>query len=231
MGLICQAAEHQFAGVPCGIMDQFASIFGRESELIKIDCMDQSVELIPSAKMEELSFLVINTLASHALVDGEYAARKQQCVAALEKIGKTTFRQVTIDDLDQVGLSEIEVKRARHVVTEIQRTMKCVKLISSGQWSDVGDLMYESHHSLKNDFEVSCIELDFLVEQCQTIGMAGGIVGSRMTGGGFGGCTITLARRDKIDTIVDTLQKNFHNRFGRIPPVFATSPSDGARLI
>ncbi len=231
--LICQTAEHVFAGVPCGIMDQFASVFGETNRLVEIDCRSQEVTMIDLANNDGLSFLITNTQAEHQLVDGEYAARKQQSAEALTAMELGSYRVATLSDLEsaQSKLSDAQLRRGRHVITEIERTQQATKLARAGDWESLGTLMYASHDSLRDDYEVSCQELDLLVATCQQIGVGGGVLGSRMTGGGFGGCTITLARTADLESIKTTMQNSFAEKFDRTPPCFATSPSQGAHLV
>ena len=231
IALICQSAEHSFAGVPCGIMDQFASIFGVEDHLIKIDCQNQDVQLVPAMAMDDISFVVTNSFAKHELADGEYAARKHQSASALAKTGKQSYRDVSLDDLLSTDLTALELQLSRHVVNEIDRTIRTAELIAIGDWNTVGRLMYESHQSLRDDYHVSCEELDFLVEQYQTLGRGRGVIGARMTGAGFGGCTISIVNTDSIHDVITFIQKAYSKKYDKIPPTFVTCPSAGAQLI
>ena len=230
--LIGQRAEHHFAGMPCGIMDQFASAFGALGHFVKIDCRSTDVELVPTNN-DAISFLIADSRASHSLVDGEYKARREQCKSALEKIGESTYRDVSLELLEERkgSLEDVEFRRARHVVTEIYRTQKVVDAISENKWNDVGKLLYESHFSLRDDFEVSCRELDVLVEIAETIGQNGGVIGSRMTGGGFGGATISVVNSEHLESIRMIIQQKYEAEFGKSPNLFVSRPSQGAHLV
>ena len=230
--LLCQKAEHEFAGVPCGVMDQFASTFGEGNRLVKIDCRDQVVELVPMEN-EGVSFLVVDTKAKHNLVDGAYQSRRNQCESALAKLGYKSYRDVSIESFERTKdrLDQFERRRARHVLTEIERTSQAVQTLVDRDWQTLGELLYASHESLRDDFEVSCPELDFVVETCQRIGVAGGVLGARMTGGGFGGSTISLVQSSKLSLVADQIQDAFEAEFGVNPGAFSTRPAQGARLV
>jgi galactokinase len=230
--LLCQAAEHDFARVPCGIMDQFASVFGAANHLVQLDCRTQQVDLIPWTD-DGVSILIANSHAPHRLVDGEYAARRKQTADALKKLNLVTYRDLTLEELDSNcdRLSEIEFRRARHVVTEIQRTWDFAASISQRDWERAGQLLIESHISLRDDYEVSCVELDTLIEIATDIGSGGGVFGSRMTGGGFGGCTVSLVASERLDQIQEQFEERYQSRAGIKPTLFATLPCAGAGLI
>lgn len=230
--LLCQKAEHDYAGVPCGIMDQFASTFGEENKLVKIDCRNRNVELLP-IESNGVSFLVIDSHAEHKLADGEYKQRREECESALAKMGYKSYRDVSTESFEhsKERLSEVEYRRARHVISEIGRTVKAADALIKRDLSQLGELLYSSHASLRDDFEVSCPELDFLVETCQKIGVDGGVLGCRMTGGGFGGSTISLVKTSKLHDVIEQVQTNFEATFGIKPSMFSTRPARGAYLI
>lgn len=227
--LLAQKAEHDFAGVPCGIMDQFASAFGKEDQLILIDCRSGETEMVPFAD-PALTILVSNTKVSHELSDGGYAARRKSTEDGLAAIGKPSWRDVSESDLDaaQGKMDEITFRRSRHVVGEIARTIGAVEALKGGDFPELGRLMYQSHNSLRDDFEVSCPELDHLVE---TASKLPGVIGARMTGGGFGGSTVTLCDAGKAEAIAAALVKSYKAEFGFAPEIFASRPADGARLL
>jgi galactokinase len=230
--LLAQTAEHQFAGVPCGIMDQFASSFGKEGHLIFIDCRSGEPELIPFSD-PTLSVLVAHTRVSHDLSDGGYGARRHDTEDGLALIGKKSWREVSMDDVfakaGQMG--DRMFRRSRHVVTEIARTCEAVKAFRSGDYADLGHLMDGSHRSLRDDFEVSCDELDLMVALARQIGLEGGVLGARMTGGGFGGSTVTLCRTTDAPAIAARMQEGYLQETGIDPLFFATRPAAGARLL
>ena len=230
--LLAQKAEHDFAGVPCGIMDQFASAFGKEDQLILIDCRSEETEMVPFAD-PALTILVSNTKVSHELSDGGYAARRKSTEDGLAAIGKASWRDVTSQDLDAAksAMDETTFRRSRHVVGEIARTIGAVEALKRGDFPELGRLMYESHNSLRDDFEVSCPELDQLVAKASEIGREGGVIGARMTGGGFGGSTVTLCKAENAEAIAAALAEAYEAEFGFAPEIFASRPADGARLL
>ncbi len=230
--LLAQKAEHDFAGVPCGIMDQFASSFGKNGQLVLIDCRSGETELVPFTD-PSLTILVSNTKVSHELSDGGYAARRKSTEVGLAAIGKPSWRDVIPADLERAApaMDEITFRRSRHVVGEIARTIGAVEALRKNDFPLLGRLMYESHVSLRDDFEVSCPELDQLVATASEIGTAGGVIGARMTGGGFGGSTVTLCETTKAESIAAALVKSYKAAFGFAPEIFATRPAEGARMI
>lgn len=227
--LLCQKAEQQFAGVPCGIMDQFASVFAKKDHLILIDCRSEEVQLIPFAD-DSVEVIIADTKVQHELSDGSYANRRKQTEIALSILGKDSWREVDIDELEVVRseMSDVVYRRARHVVTEIDRTQKAALALARGKTDEVGELMAASHRSLRDDFEVSCKELDLMVEAAWDIGEVGGVLGSRMTGGGFGGSTVTLARADKAEEVMAEMRLRYREATGIEPHIFATRAVDGA---
>ena len=230
--LLAQKAEHDFAGVPCGIMDQFSSAFGKDGQLILIDCRSTEIEHVPFTD-PSLTILVSNTKVSHELSDGGYAARRKSTEDGLAAIGKPSWRDVTPADLEHAApsMDEITFRRSRHVVGEIARTIGAVEALRRNDFPLLGRLMYESHVSLRDDFEVSCPELDHLVATASEIGAAGGVIGARMTGGGFGGSTVTLCETAKAEAIAAALVKSYEAAFGFAPEIFASRPAEGARMI
>jgi len=230
--LLAQKAEHDFAGVPCGIMDQFASAFGQTNRLVLIDCQSGEPELVPF-ESPDLTVLISNTNVSHELSDGGYAARRKNTEDGLKIIGKDSWRDVTMNDVtshwDELG--EPVNRRSRHVVGEIQRTIDAAKALESNDFEALGALMSSSHDSLKVDFEVSCEELDIMVGIARDIGRDGGVIGARMTGGGFGGSTVTLCESSKAADIAETLEREYLAATGIQPEIFASRPSQGAHLL
>ncbi len=230
--LLCQKAEHDFAGVPCGIMDQFASAFGQQDNLVLIDCQSQDPELVPFSS-SDLSVLVANTMIRHKLADGEYRARREDTERALALLGKSNWREVNPADLETLRNEpdDLLFRRARHVVSEIARTRESAKELRQDNYAALGPHMAASHQSLRDDFEVSCGELDLMVRIANEIGFEGGVLGSRMTGGGFGGSTVTLCRGEQLHEIAARLSVAYEEESGHTPQLFATRPVQGARLL
>ncbi len=230
--LLCQKAEHKFAGVPCGIMDQFASTMCQADHLMLLDCRSQQIEQIPFID-PNITVLIINSNVKHELSGGEYAERRSKCESAAKKLGVKSLRDVSLEQLmgAQPRLEAVEFRRARHAVTEIARIMTAATAIKAGEWSKVGQLMYASHESLRDDFEVSCDELDSLVEIAGEIGPAGGVIGSRMTGGGFGGCTVSLVETSLANKVADSIVAGYEKKTGVEPTVITTRPARGAHIV
>lgn len=230
--LLCQKAEHEYAGVPCGIMDQFCSVFGQENTLMLLDCRSQQIEQVPFAA-DDILVLITNSNVKHELASGEYARRRAACDSALEVLGLASWRDATHAHLSEHAqhLDETEYRRARHVISEIQRTTEAACAIRACNWDALGRLMYASHESLRDDYEVSCAELDLLVDLAREIGPAGGVIGSRMTGGGFGGCVVSLVRADSAAELAETMGQRYQSQTGIEPHSFATRPSRGAHVV
>lgn len=230
--LLAQKAEHDFAGVPCGIMDQFASAFGQKDELILIDCQSGEPEMVPFNN-PDLAIIVANTCVSHDLSDGGYAARRKDTEDGLAAIGKDSWREATLAEVEEAkeAMGERVYRRSRHVVGEIARTIAAARCFKEDDYDDLGSLMKASHDSLRDDFEVSCPELDLMVKIAEDIGLEGGVLGSRMTGGGFGGSTVTLCRQEKAAEIATTLHERYLQETKITPEIFATRPAQGAQLL
>ena len=230
--LLCQKAEHDFAHVPCGIMDQFASAFGKANRLVLIDCQTGEPELVPFEN-PDLTVLISNTMVHHELSDGGYAARRKHTQDGLAILGKASWRDVTSADVQAnwKKLGDPINRRARHVVGEISRTIAAAAALARNDFETLGPLMAASHDSLRDDFQVSCPELDLMVEIARKIGRNGGVIGARMTGGGFGGSTVTLCESGKASEIATTLALEYEKSTGITPQIFASRPSQGAHLI
>jgi galactokinase len=229
---LCRQAEHDYARVPCGIMDQLISVLGDEAGALLIDCRSQQTRLVPFAD-PSVSLLIANSNVRHSLGDGAYAARMSACVEAAHKLGVPELGQATVASVAaaEQTLGPLLHRRARHVVSENARTRAAAEALAGGDWRSAGALMYESHASLRDDYEVSAPELDTLVELAADIGVAGGVYGSRMTGGGFGGCTVTLAATDRVAAIGDRLAREYQGRHGRALTWFVSRPARGAHLV
>lgn len=221
----CQQAEHSHAGVPCGIMDQFVAVFGREYHALLIDC--RSLKAMPVPVLDRgLVILITNSNVKHSLTGSEYPTRRRQCEEAATILGKTSLREATMKELEEAKgrLDEVTYNRARHVIEEIERTERAAKALKRGAYKEFGKLMVESHNSLRDLYEVSCRELDELVATAMEVE---GVFGSRMTGGGFGGCTVTVLKAHAVDRTILHIQK----RYSGSPTFYVTTPSEGARVI
>ncbi len=230
--LLAQKAEHDFAGVPCGIMDQFISALGREGHLLLLDCRTRKTELVPMSD-PSVALLIINTNVKHELSGGEYAERRAQCEEAAAKLGVKSLRDVTADQLERgkAKLSEVVFRRARHVIGEIERTLHAAEGIRQSNWPTVGQFMYASHYALRDDYEVSCPELDAVVEIAEDIGYKGGVYGCRMTGGGFGGCCVALVKADAVESISKKIASDYKAKTGIEATIFSSRPAAGATII
>jgi len=230
--LLCQKAEHEFAGVPCGIMDQFVSVLGRENHLILLDCRSRQTELVPMND-PAVALLIINTNVKHELGSGEYAKRRAECEAAAKILGVSSLRDATADALEEArGKMDGNVfRRARHVIGEIERTLHAAEGIRASNWPTVGQLMYASHRSLRDDYEVSCAELDAVVEIAEEIGIQGGVYGCRMTGGGFGGCAVALLKADAVAGISKKISADYLAKTGSAATIFSSRPAAGAAVL
>ena len=231
-GLLAQKAEHEFALMPCGIMDQFISVMGQSDHVLLLDCQSTKTKQVPM-KSKSVSILVINTNVKHELTGSEYPDRRRQCEAAAKKLGVKSLRSCMPADVNAAPskLTNLEFRRARHVVTEIERTTAAAKAFARGDWKSAGELMYQSHGSLRGDYEVSCPELDDVVQIARGIGLKGGIYGCRMTGGGFGGCCVALVESAKVKTIAAKIAKAYQAMTKITPTLFVSRPGQGATLI
>jgi galactokinase len=230
--LLCQKAEHEFAGVPCGIMDQFVSVMCQVDHLILLDCSSQNVTQIPFVD-PDVTVLIINSNLKHELVGSEYGERRRQCELAARVLGAPSLRSASLDQLESSRdrLSNIEYRRARHAISEIARTRDAADAVIDGNWPQVGELMLASHESLRDDYEVSCPELDLLVELAQDIGLDGGVFGSRMTGGGFGGCTVSLVKAAQIEEVAQYITEHYRRKTDIMPSSMISRPAGGAYVV
>jgi galactokinase len=227
---LTQKAENQYVGVPCGIMDQSVSLMASRGFALLLDCRDLSTRNIPfDVASHGLELLIIDTQAHHALTDGGYAERRASCEAVAAKLSVKSMRELTMAQLDsaRATLSETEYIRARHAITEMQRVLDCVDALGSGDFVRVGQLINESHRSLRDDYTVSCPELDTAVEAS----LAAGALGSRMVGGGFGGSAIALIEVAKTLQTISAIEKAFADKKFKAPRFFTSLPSQGAELL
>jgi galactokinase len=227
---LTQKAENQYVGVPCGIMDQSVSLMATHGFALLLDCRDLSTRNIPfDVASHGLELLIIDTQAHHALTDGGYAERRASCESVASKLGVKSMRELTMVTLDAARnqITEIEYVRARHAVTEMKRVLDCVEALSAGDFLKVGQLLNASHVSLRDDYTVSCPELNAAVDASLTAGA----LGSRMVGGGFGGSAIALIEASKTAQTIDVIEKAFAERKFKSPRFFTSLPSQGAELL
>ena len=230
--LLCQKAENDFAGVPCGIMDQFVSVMGRANHLLLLDCRSRKTELVPMSDAS-VSLLIVNTNVRHELTGGGYAQRRIQCETAAKNLGVPSLRTATVEMLERAKsqMDEVVFRRARHVIGEIERTVSAAEGVRASNWLAVGQLMYASHVSLRDDYEVSCKELDVVVEIAEGIGTKGGIYGCRMTGGGFGGCAVALVKTELVEAISQQIAADYKKKTKIEATIFVSRPAAGATVI
>ncbi|XP_064322934.1 galactokinase isoform X2 [Phalacrocorax carbo] len=221
--LACQKAEHTFAGMPCGIMDQFISVLGKEGHALLIDCRSLETVLVPLTD-DSLAVLITNSNVRHTLTGSEYPTRRRQCEEAAAALGKASLRDATMAELEAARsrLGEEVYRRARHVIGEIARTAQAAQALRDRDYETFGRLMVESHNSLRDDYEVSCPELDELVAAALEVD---GVYGSRMTGGGFGGCTVTLLEAGAAERA----QHHIQEKYSGTATFYLTKPSGGAK--
>ena len=228
---IGQKAEHEFVLVNCGIMDQFASAYGAKDSAIHLNCDTLEFELVP-VKLEGVKILISNTHSPHKLDSGAYNARVAQCQLAVEQLNNVISIKY-LAELTEAKFKEVESaitdpvahKRARHVVGEVQRTSDAVKALKAGDLESFGQLMNASHVSLRDDYEVTGPELDCMAEEAWKID---GVIGSRMTGGGFGGCTVSLVKDEAIDTFIKEVGAAYEAKIGIKPEFYIAEIGDGA---
>jgi galactokinase len=227
---LTQKAENQYVGVPCGIMDQSVSLMATQGSALLLDCRDLTTKNIPfDVASSALELLIIDTQAHHALTDGGYAERRASCESVVAKLGITSLRELSMEQLENSRglLTETEFIRARHAVTEMKRVLECVDALSKSEFEKVGELINQSHASLRDDYTVSCPELDTAVEAA----LAAGALGSRMVGGGFGGSAIALIQASKTTETIRSIEKAFASKGFKAPRFFTSLPSQGAELL
>ena len=227
---LTQKAENQYVGVPCGIMDQSVSLMATQGSALLLDCRDLTTKNIPfDVASSGLELLIIDTQAHHALTDGGYAERRASCESVVAKLGITSLRELTMEQLENSRglLTDTEFVRARHAVTEMKRVLDCVQALSDSNFALVGELLNQSHASLRDDYTVSCPELDTAVDAA----LAAGALGSRMVGGGFGGSAIALIQASKTTETIKVIEKAFSSKRFKAPRFFTSLPSQGAELL
>ena len=228
-----QRAENNFVGVNCGVMDQFASMFGKADHVIKLDCADLSYTYFPF-KLEGISIVLFDTFVKHSLASSEYNTRRQECetgLAALrQQFSITSYREATLDILNSVtnSISDKVYNRCKYVIEEIARMEAACNHLLAGEIGAFGTRMYETHKGLSELYEVSCTELDCIVENCKK---EKDIVGARMMGGGFGGCVVALVQATKVEEIYNRINTAYQNKFGRNMGKYLMQIGDGTRLL
>ncbi|WP_461174301.1 galactokinase [Arthrobacter sp. Z1-9] len=230
MVLATQQAENDFVGAPTGIMDQSASLRGSKGHAVFLDCRDQHVSLVPfETEPADLVMLVIDTKVSHSHADGGYASRRASCELGAEVLGVTALRDVQVADLKEAAglLDEVTFRRVRHVVTENDRVLQTVELLAAEGPASIGALLDASHASMRDDFEISCPQLDLAVEASRS----NGAIGARMTGGGFGGAAIALTPVGSEQKVRDAVVKAFAGAGFTAPDIFTVTPAAGAMRI
>lgn len=227
---LCQRAENEFVGAHVGIMDQFVSCHGRKDNAVMLDCRSLDYELVPIP--ESVKFVICNTMVKHELSGGEYNVRREQCEAGVQILAKAypevrALRDVSVGQLEaqRREMPELIYKRCLHVVQEDDRVVETVQRLRGGDMKLVGQLMAESHASLRDLYEVSCAELDAMVESAQGLP---GFIGGRMTGGGFGGCTVNLVEEADAAEFAEKIAERYHGKVGIAPNVYVCSAADGA---
>ncbi len=227
---LCQRAENEFVGARCGIMDQFVSSHGQAGKALLLDCRSLEYELLPLPDSARL--VICTTMVKHELARGAYNERRSECAAGVQRLaqflpGVRALRDVTEKDLalNQSQLPEIIYRRCRHVISENARALEAASALEQGNLDRFGQLMNESHRSLRDDYEVSCAELDLMVESAR---QAQGVYGARMTGGGFGGCTINLVKSESVEEFKRTVAEGFEKATGLAPEIYVCSAVDGA---
>ncbi len=226
----CQRAEHQYAGTKCGIMDQFVGCFGRDGHALRLDCRSLQFDFFPLP--QDARLVICDSRVKHELAGGEYNQRRAQCETGVQVLrehlpGISALRDVSMTELERCrsALTDTVYRRCRHVCSENERVHEAAKSLQAGDLFRLGRLMGESHRSLRDDYEVSCRELDFLVEIAAGIA---GVFGARLTGGGFGGCTVNLVRSSAVPEFKKTIREGYEQATGRMPAVYVCSAGNGA---
>lgn len=225
---IGQATEHNYCGVKCGIMDQFASVFGKAGNLMRLDCRSMEYEYYPF-NPEGYRLVLLDSVVKHELVGSPYNRRRESCERVASLLGREFLRGVTMEELDAVKdkISDEDYRRARYVIGEEARVLAVCDALKKGDYETVGKMMYLTHKGMSEDYEVSCEELDYLND----IARECGVTGSRIMGGGFGGCTINLVRTELYDHFIEEARRRFSERYGHEPKVYDVVISDGARRL
>lgn len=225
---IGQSTEHNYCGVNCGIMDQFASVFGKKNCLMRLDCRSMEFEYFPF-EPKGYKLVLVDSVVKHELVDSPYNKRRESCERVAKTLGVETLRDAEMADLEakKAEISEEDYKRAVYVIGEKQRVLDVCDALKKGDYETVGKRMYETHEGMSKLYEVSCVELDYLND----IAKECGVTGSRIMGGGFGGCTINLVKDELYDKFIATAKEKFAAKYGHEPKIYDVVISDGAHRI
>ncbi len=228
---ICQIAEHTYAGVKVGIMDMFASVFGKKDHALKLDCRSLDFEEVPLV-LEGYKILLLNTNVKHSLASTAYNKRREECAAGVAMIKAhheevSSLRDVTIDMLDKYVTDALIYKRCRFVIEENNRVHQAVEYMKKGDIKGLGEQMFRSHDGLSKEYEVSCAELDWLADAVRNNPH---VAGARMMGGGFGGCTINIVKEEEIENIVTPIKIAYEQKFGKELTDYRANTSDGTTL-
>ena len=223
-----QATEHNYCGVNCGIMDQFASVFGKEGCLMRLDCRSMEFEYFPFHP-KGYKLVLLDSVVKHELVGSPYNDRRASCERVAKVLGQEFLRGATMEQLDAIKdkISDEDYRRARYVIGEERRVLDVCDALEKGDYETVGKRMYETHWGMSKDYEVSCEELDFLAEVAEKCG----VTGSRIMGGGFGGCTINLVKESLYDGFIAEAKRLFNEKYGHEPEVYDVVISDGSRRL
>ena len=222
---IGQSTEHNYCGVNCGIMDQFASVFGKKNCLMRLDCRSMEFQYFPF-EPKGYKLVLVDSVVKHELVDSPYNKRRQSCERVAAAIGVETLRDAEMADLEKVKsqISDEDYIRAKYVIEEKQRVLDVCDALQAGDYDTVGDRMYKTHEGMSKLYEVSCEELDYLND----IAKECGVTGSRIMGGGFGGCTINLVKDELYDNFIAVAKNKFNEKYGHEPKIYDVVISDGA---
>ncbi len=225
---IGQSTEHNYCGVNCGIMDQFASVFGRKGNLMRLDCRSMEYEYFPFNPVG-YELVLVDSKVKHELKDSPYNKRRESCERVAKRLGMDTLRDATMEQLNAVktDITAEDYFRAKFVIEEKQRVLDVCDALNAGDYETVGACMYATHEGLSKDYEVSCEELDFLNDVAKELG----VIGSRIMGGGFGGCTINLVKNELHDKFIEEVKVRFKDKYGHEPAVYDVVISDGARKV
>lgn len=223
---IGQSTEHNYCGVNCGIMDQFASVHGKKDNLMRLDCRSGEFEYFPF-KLDGYKLVLVDSRVKHELVDSPYNKRRESCERVAKTLGVETLRDADMAMLDAANdrVSEEDYKRAKYVIEEKQRVLDVCDALVKGDYETVGRCMYGTHEGMSKLYEVSCEELDYLNDVAKECG----VTGSRIMGGGFGGCTVNLVKDNLYDGFIETVTKKFNEKYGHEPKIYPVIVSDGAR--
>lgn len=227
---MAQRTEHEYVGLKCGIMDMFASVHGRKNQVIRLDCRSMDYTYVPF-QLDDYAIVLCDTGVSHNLASTEYNTRREQCEAGVKVVQKKypsteSLRDVSKEILEEhkAEMDPVIYQRCKYIVEENDRVLAVCEVLEAGNWEQVGDYLYASHEGLQNHYEVSCAELDFLVDQTREQNY---VLGARMMGGGFGGCTINLVKKEHLQTFSDTMKKAYQSFRNRELPIHVMHPDDG----